>query len=265
MIYNAKEHKLILQDVQMDYITFGNGTKPLILIQGLSTRNIKGSSLLVAYMYRIFAKDYRVYMFDRRQNIFEGITVNDMALDIANAMDNLGIKNSSVFGISQGGMISQCLAINRPDLVTKLVLGVTLSKNNNTVEAVVKNWIKLTEQENFKQLVLDMADKMYSKEYVKRYKPFMPLLTIWQKPKDAQRFIILTKACLTCNAYEELEKIQCPVFVIGGKEDMVLSGEASQEMAQKLNCKLYMYENLGHSAYEEAKDFNKRIYDFLKE
>lgn len=265
MIYNAKEHKLILQDVQMDYITFGNGTKPLILIQGLSTRNIKGSSLLVAYMYRIFAKDYRVYMFDRRQNIFEGITVNDMALDIANAMDNLGIKNASVFGISQGGMIAQCLAINRPDLVTKLVLGVTLSKNNNTVEAVVKNWIKLTEQENFKQLVLDMADKMYSKEYVKRYKPFMPLLTIWQKPKDAQRFIILTKACLTCNAYEELEKIQCPVFVIGGKEDMVLSGEASQEIAQKLNCKLYMYENLGHSAYEEAKDFNKRICDFLKE
>ena len=265
MIYNAKEHKLILQDVQMDYITFGNGTKPLILIQGLSTRNIKGSSLLVAYMYRIFAKDYRVYMFDRRQNVFEGITVDDMALDIANAMDNLGIKNASVFGISQGGMIAQCLAINRPDLVTKLVLGVTLSKNNNTVEAVVKNWIKLTEQENFKQLVLDMADKMYSKEYVKRYKPFMPLLTIWQKPKDAQRFIILTKACLTCNAYEELEKIQCPVFVIGGKEDMVLSGEASQEMAQKLNCKLYMYENLGHSAYEEAKDFNKRIYDFLKE
>lgn len=265
MIYNAKEHKLILQDVQMDYITFGNGTKPLILIQGLSTRNIKGSSLLVAYMYRIFAKDYRVYMFDRRQNIFEGITVNDMALDIANAMDNLGIKNAPVFGISQGGMIAQCLAINRPDLVAKLVLGVTLSKNNNTVEAVVKNWIKLTEQENFKQLVLDMADKMYSKEYVKRYKPFMPLLTIWQKPKDAQRFIILTKACLTCNAYEELEKIQCPVFVIGGKEDMVLSGEASQEIAQKLNCKLYMYENLGHSAYEEAKDFNKRIYDFLKE
>ena len=265
MIYNAKEHKLILQDVQMDYITFGNGTKPLILIQGLSTRNIKGSSLLVAYMYRIFAKDYRVYMFDRRQNIFEGITVNDMALDIANAMDNLGIKNASVFGISQGGMIAQCLAINRPDLVTKLVLGVTLSKNNNTVEAVVKNWIKLTEQENFKQLVLDMADKMYSKEYVKRYKPFMPLLTIWQKPKDAQRFIILTKACLTCNAYEELEKIQCPVFVIGGKEDMVLSGEASQEIAQKLTCKLYMHENLAHSAYEEAKDFNKRIYDFLKE
>lgn len=265
MIYNAKEHKLILQDVQMDYITFGNGTKPLILIQGLSTRNIKGSSLLVAYMYRIFAKDYRVYMFDRRQNIFEGITVDDMALDIANAMDNLGIKNASVFGISQGGMIAQCLAINRPDLVTRLVLGVTLSKNNNTVEAVVENWIKLTEQENFKQLVLDMADKMYSKEYVKRYKPFMPLLTIWQKPKDAQRFIILTKACLTCNAYEELEKIQCPVFVIGGKEDMVLSGKASQEIAQKLNCKLYMYENLGHSAYEEAKDFNKRIYDFLKE
>ena len=53
---------------------------------------------------------------------------------------------------------------------------------------------------------MDMAEKMYSKAYVKRYKPFLPLLTILQKPKDIPRFIILAKACLTCNAYEELEK-----------------------------------------------------------
>ena len=25
-----------------------------------------------------------------------------------------------------------------------------------------------------------------------------------------------------------------------------------------------MYENLGHSAYEEAEDFNKKLYDFLR-
>ena len=41
--------------------------------------------------------------------------------------------------------------------------------------------------------------------------------------------------------------------------------EASEEMAEKLGCKLYMYETLGHAAYEEAKDFNKIVYDFLKE
>lgn len=264
MIYNAKEQKIKINNMQIDYITFGKGTKSLIMIQGLNTRDIKGAALSFAYMYRIFAEDYKVYLFDRRPEVFDGITVRDLADDIAEAMDALGIKNADVLGVSQGGMIAQYLAIDRPDLINKLVLAVTLSKNNDTVKSVVENWITLTEQGDMKQLVMDMTEKMYSDAYVKRYKPFMPLLTVMQKPQNAQRFIILAKACLTCNAYEELEKIQCPVFVMGGRQDKVVGSNASEEIAQKLDCKIFMYEQLGHAAYEEAKDFNKKIYDFLK-
>ena len=86
-----------------------------------------------------------------------------------------------------------------------------------------------------------------------------------QKPKDVERFLILAKSCLTCNAYEELEKIQSPVFVIGGKQDKVVTGEASEEIARKLGCEIYMYENLGHAAYEEATEFNQKVFDFLIE
>ena len=104
---------------------------------------------------------------------------------------------------------------------------------------------------------------MYSDVYVKKYQPFMPLLAILQKPRDVQRFIILAKSCLTCNAYDDLDKIKCPVLVIGGSQDKVVTGEASREIADKLGCKIHMYENLGHAAYEEAQDFNKRVHEFL--
>lgn len=263
-MFHAKEQILKLYNMQIDYITFGTGKKSLIMIQGLNTRGIKGAAMSLAYMYRIFAKDYKVYLFDRRPDVHEGITVRDMASDIAAVMDALGISNADVFGVSQGGMIAQYLAIDRPDLVNKLVLAVTLSRNNETVETVVENWITLTKQGAMKELVLDMAKKMYSDAYVKRYKLFMPLLTILQKPKDVERFITLAQSCLTCNAYEELDQIQCPVFIIGGKLDKVVGGNASEEIAKKLGCKIYMYDRLGHAAYEEAKDFNKRVYDFLE-
>ena len=186
-----------------------------------------------------------------------------MASDIAMAMDILDITNADVFGVSQGGMIAQHLAIDRPDLVKKLVLAVTLSQNNDTVKQVVNNWIEMAELGAMKELVTDMAEKMYSDAYVKKYRPFMPLLTILQKPKDVRRFVILAKACLTCNAYECLDKMKCPVFVIGGRQDKVVSGKASEEIAEILDCKIHMYDNLGHAAYEEAKDFNQRVYDFL--
>lgn len=264
-MYNAKQSIIKAKNTQFDYITFGSSAKPLILIQGLSTRGIKGMANSLAFMYRIFAKDYKVYLFDRRQEVHEGITVREMAEDIAEAMDGLYINNADVLGVSQGGMITQYLAIDRPDLVNKLVLAVTLSKSDDTVVRVVKGWTEMAERGAMKELVADMAEKMYTGEYVKRYRLLMPLLTVLQRPKNVPRFVALANSCLTCNTYELLNKIKCPVFVIGGRQDKVVTAAASEEIAEKLGCKIHIYENLGHAAYEEASDFNQVVYDFLVE
>ncbi|MBR3753073.1 MAG: alpha/beta hydrolase, partial [Ruminiclostridium sp.] len=88
-------------------------------------------------------------------------------------------------------------------------------------------------------------------------------LTHLQKPKDVPRFLTLAKACLTCDTHQDLDKIQCPVLVIGGALDQVVGGDASRELAEKLGCRLHLYPDLGHAAYEEAKDFNRLVYDFF--
>ena len=265
MLYQAKESKINVSNMQFDYITFGSGAKPLIMIQGLNTRGIKGAAVSLAYTYRMFAMDYKVYLFDRRPVLHDGITVGEMASDVAAAMDALGIRNADVLGVSQGGMIAQYLAIGRPDLVRRMVLAVTLSKNNETVARVIEDWIDMSKRGAMKELVADMAEKMYSETYVKKYRPLMPLLTILQKPRDVDRFVTLAESCLTCDTYECLGEIKCPTLVIGGRHDKVVTGEASEEMAKKIGCRLHMYEGLGHAAYEEAKDFNQIVYDFLME
>ncbi len=264
MIYNVKEGTLKLPHAEFDYISFGKGTKPLIMIQGLNTRGIKGAGLSLALMYRIFAKDYKVWLFDRRKDVYDGISVREMAADTAAAMDQLNIKDADVFAVSQGGMIGQYLAIDRPDLVHKLVLAVSLSRDNEFVKSAINNWILLTEKSRMRELVIDMAEKLYSEKYLKKYRPFLPLLTLLQKPKDVPRFIALAKACLGCESYCELDKIKCSVLVIGGRQDKLVGPKASEEMAEKLGCDIYIYEDLGHAAYEEAKDFNKRVYDFFR-
>ena len=265
MLYQAKESKINVSNMQFDYITFGSGAKPLIMIQGLNTRGIKGAAVSLAYTYRMFAMDYKVYLFDRRPVLHDGITVGEMASDVAAAMDALGIRNADVLGVSQGGMIAQYLAIGRPDLVRRMVLAVTLSKNNETVARVIDGWIDMSKRGAMKELVADMAEKLYSETYVKKYRPLMPLLTILQKPRDVDRFAMLAKSCLTCDTYECLGEIKCPTLVIGGRHDKVVTGEASEEMAKKIGCRLHMYEGLGHAAYEEASDFNQIVYDFLME
>ena len=105
---------------------------------------------------------------------------------------------------------------------------------------------------------------MYTEGYLKKYKLFMPLLVRMIKPKDFKRFALLASAILDFDCYDRLSEIRCPVLVLGGAQDQITTGQASLEIAQKLNCEIHMYPEYGHAAYEEAKDFNHRVYAFLR-
>ena len=135
MLFNIKEGSIKIDNTTMDYVVFGKGTKPFVIIPGLSLKRVKGAGHSLAYMYQMFAKDYRVYVFDRKEKIQEGYTVKEIAEDTAYVMKVLGISGAYVFGVSQGGMIAQYLAMDYPELVEKLVLGVTLSRHNETAIA----------------------------------------------------------------------------------------------------------------------------------
>ena len=70
---------------------------------------------------------------------------------------------------------------------------------------------------------------------------------------------------MTHDTYDLLGNIICPTLVIGGKDDKIVTGQASVEMAERIpNCKLHMYDGLVHGLYEEADDFLKRISDFCR-
>ena len=88
-------------------------------------------------MYRMFVQDYRVYFFDRRTNVQEGLTNWDLAEDIYCAMEALHIKSADVFGVSQGGMIAMALTLEHPKYIDKLVLGVTSARVNENIKNVV--------------------------------------------------------------------------------------------------------------------------------
>ena len=264
-MHKVKNHTIQIGNTEMDYITFGKGEKPLIMIPGLNLKGVKEVAGPMAYMYRIIGEEYKVYILDRKADIPEGYTVRDIAADVAYAMGELEISNADVLGISQGGMIGQYLAMDYPELVHKLVLGVTISRENPTIKDVISKWITMAEQGDYQGISADMLDRMYTEEYKEKYGRLIPLLSKAGKPKDMERFINLAKACFSCETYEQLDRIKCPVFVIGGRKDNIVSGEASEEIAEKLGCKLYMYEDMGHAVHEEAKDFNERVLEFLRE
>ena len=129
MLWNLQEASLSIENSTLDYAVFGKGEKPLVILPGLTLRDVKGAGAGLALMYRLFARDYRVYVLDKKSDIPENCTVADLAEDTAAAMRVLGITEACVFGVSLGGMIAQELAVRYPHLVKKLVLGVTALQN----------------------------------------------------------------------------------------------------------------------------------------
>lgn len=264
MFYNAKEFDVKISTGNVHCISFGTGDKPLVMIPGLRLANIEGGSKPVAWFYRMFAKEYKIYMFDRNDNIKDPCTIHDLAEDTADAMKVLDISNAYIFGASQGGSIAQDLAIHHPELVRKMVLGVTLSRPNPVAEKSINTWVEMVNGRGLTAVAEDYTYKGFSESYLKKNKIFIPLSLKLQKFMDKDRFVTLAKAVLTVDTYDRLNEIKCPVLVLGGGQDKIASREASVEIAEKLGCEYYIYEDLGHEAYSESKDFNRRIYDFFK-
>ncbi len=265
MLLGIKEFMVDTGEVRENCISFGRGDAPLILISGLNLRDVRGTAaaLGLAWAYRCFARDYRVYVFDRREDLPEKYTVEEIAGDIAAGMTWLGVQNADVFGVSQGGMIAQYLAIDHPELVRKLVLGVTLSRPNPVIERNIDAWCEMVRRGDMKSILTDYFSRTYSERYLRKNAALLPFLIRTMKTMAPERFLTLAEACLSCHTYELLERIRCPVLVLGGKQDRIASPEASLEIAEKLGCEICMYEDYGHSAYEEAKDFNRRVLGFL--
>ena len=264
--YNAKNGELKLGDTAMDYIRFGNGKRTLVILPGLGDglRTVKGTALPMALMYRLFARNFTVYAFSRKNQLPMGYTTRDMARDQAEAMEILGIEKADVFGVSMGGMIAQYLAADYHEKVNKLVLTVTCARPNCVLKESVGEWISYAKQGDHAAFMDSNLRRIYSEKYYRSNRWMIPVVGKLTKPETYERFFVQADACLTHDAYDCLQKLRLPTLVIGGEKDQALGGDASREIASQIpDAELKMYAQWGHGLYEEAKDFNRTVLRFL--
>ncbi|MBO5909710.1 MAG: alpha/beta hydrolase [Clostridia bacterium] len=268
MLYNAKNSRLPIGDTYMDYISFGKGRETLIILPGLGDglKTVKGTALPFAFMYRKFAKKYKVYVFSRKNELKEGCTTEDMADDLKIATDYLGIEKAHILGVSMGGMIAQHFAIKYPEKMLKLILAVTVARSNDMIKSAINNWLDMVNRNDHKSLMIDNVERIYTEKYIKKkhYRMMYPLVSKISKPKTYDRFIIQANACLTHDAYDKLDTVTCPTLVIAGMVDKVVGGEQSTEPAALIKgSKCIIHHELGHGLYEEDSGFNDDVLLFL--
>ena len=251
----------------MDYVTFGKGNQPLVIIPGLGDglQTVKGMAMPFSITYRKLAERYKIYVFSRINELRQGYTTRDMAADVAEAMETLNLDAAYVMGISQGGMIAQWLAVDFPERVQRLILAVTTAKPSQLARERIEHWQKLSQSGNFKHLMLDIAQHSYTQKSYQKWRLLYNVMGIFGRIKDKQRIDIQAVSCLKHDSLDFLEKINCPTLIVGAEKDDVLGVEASLRMHQHIKSnQLTILPECGHALYEQNKDFQKRVLVFLE-
>jgi pimeloyl-ACP methyl ester carboxylesterase len=123
----------------------------------------------------------------------------------------------------------------------------------------------MARKDDYRGIMLDTAERSYSEKRLEKARLSYRFLGSFGKPKSFDRFLIQAASCLSHDAYGELPRIACPTLVIGGTDDRIVTGAASEKIAAAIpGAQLYLYEGLGHGLYEEAPDFLTRVADFCR-
>ena len=184
-----------------------------------------------------------------------------MSEDTLAAMKKVGIRQANIMGISLGGMIAEEMAIKHPEDVESIIMCSAASRVKD--KTIFETWKKYAGERDLDKLMLSFGESVYTPAVYEQFKDAILASGQGASELDYENFIISNDAIIDFDVYDELDRISCPVYVIGASEDKVLGAEASKEMAEKIGCDCYIYEGYGHAAYDEAPDYKERVKNFL--
>ena len=246
--------------ITMHYLRFGNGDKTMVVLPGVSAFHVTDSGEAVAAGFADFAEDFTVYLFDVKEDVPEGYTLQQMAEDTKTIMLSLGLQDICLYGVSMGGMMSVYIAGKYPELIERLVLASTTCTSSDIQQNVLEAWASLAESGDRSGLAESVAKTIYSENTIAAYGDVLTAGYDTLTDEAMTRFSRCVSSMFSFDFSEEAAAIKCPVLVLGSKGDAVLTPDAPYYLAAQTNGTLYLYgEEYGHAVYDEAPDFKERV------
>jgi pimeloyl-ACP methyl ester carboxylesterase len=190
-------------------------------------------------------------------------TVPAMADDVAAVLDDAKIARALVVGISMGGMIAQHVALRHPDRVSGLVLLATspgAGLGTLPGPTAVARLLTLPlggrrASRNLVRLLLPEAKWGRAREIFRDWPNAMR-----DDPTDPATFAAHLFAASTHFTASGLARIDCPVIVAAGTEDILVPAKNSQTLAKRIrNAELELVMGAGHALIAEDRDLVRRL------
>jgi pimeloyl-ACP methyl ester carboxylesterase len=245
---------LNIESANIYYEIKGNEKNPVLLFLHGGFGNIEDFNELI----QNFEQEYRIIGIDSRGQGkstlgSSKLSYEQIQKDVIAILNKLGIDTLSIIGLSDGGIVAYRIASLTSLNILKLV-------------TIGSRWhIKNTEQS--RELFLNVTGESWRKKFPHTYEDY-------QRLNPEPSFDILAKSLVNMwldsdsSGYinEKVKNISCPLLIIRGDQDHLLSRKAVVELADLVeNSNLLNIPFAGHVAFESHKElFMKSVNEFLK-
>ncbi|TMF07254.1 MAG: alpha/beta fold hydrolase [Chloroflexi bacterium] len=260
-----------VNDVEINCRESGEGF-PVVLVHGYTgnSRNWALTAPALAERFRVISVDLRGHGSSAKPTSEDAYALETMASDVYELLKNLDVSECALVGHSMGGMVSQLLILEHPEMVRALVLVDTAAEvpkgllyderrkqRQRLVEIAKKEGMEAVFEEQLKVTPIPEAFKT-SPEYI----------DVWR-----QQFLMTSReayiACATGMSSRrsllgDLASITVPTLIICGEHDEPFL-EPSRDMHKAVpGSELIIIAGAGHGPQMETPaEFNEVLMAFL--
>lgn len=254
-----------LNGVQAWYEERGSG-EPLLLLHGLGSSGADWLLQIPAFSsrWRVIVPDLRGH--GRTPLPKHGLTIEQMAADMAELLERLDARPAHVLGLSMGGCVALALALARPDEVRSLILvntgaAIRLSgrrylRGLARVIALLLGGPPAMARLVARGLFPDPEQARLRREAAARLSQV-----------DARAYLGAVRSLLRFDVRPRLAEIRCPTLVIAGAADETLGPQPTRYLADHLlGARLTIIPRSRHvTPVDQPEAFNRTVLNFLEE
>jgi len=253
--------------IQIHYELLRKTDAPVVML----SHSLACSMVMWNPQLHVLQPHFQVLLYDMRGHgeteATEGAyTLDQLAADAIGLLDVLNIDTVHFVGLSIGGMIGQCLALNHADRLQSLTLCDTAPIIPDEAKPLFQERMHAVRTKGMQALVQGTLERWFTKSYLKRNPPEADLIRHHISTTSVAGYLGCCEAILGLNYLDRLSEIQLPTLIIVGEDDPGTPVEASQSIKERIpHSKLVILPSAAHlSNIEQAEAFNTTLMEFLQ-
>jgi 3-oxoadipate enol-lactonase len=252
--------------IDINYKLEGDGDRTVVLVNGLAD----DLETWILQMDDLLAAGYRVLRFDNRgvgsSSAPPGPYTTRLFADDAKALvDELGLSDFHMMGISMGGMIAQEYALAYPETLRSVTLACTYAAPGPFCSRMFSMWEDMAPVNGVPFIMRDVTLWAFTVPFFNEREDELREFEgeMAQMPMAVETYLAQLSSIQTHDTRDRVGGISVPAMVLAGEEDILIPVSLSKELHGLIPGATWKTTRGGHACcWEHPAEFNQALLEF---